>query len=227
MMGWYETHERGLTTFLCFSAKPGPLQRLSVKAIPGSLTPRQDWGRVSVSSTRPAAVAGTRGRSWRTGTSGGRALLAREAAAHGTDAGHPPSQCRPHPAVPTHPFGPVPSLGVDDDGPRLVSVPPEHHAHGVPVQPVDVDGVGGLARPEQCPAVDVDAEVVGLPVWALALARRGQNEGLQNRGTRAPAKDTTGRAEPSMAAFRPKVSPPRGTCPFKPALAQTAMWERH
>lgn len=95
----------------------------------------------------------------------------------------PPSQGRPHPAVPTHPFGPVPSLSIDDDGPRLVSVPPEHHAHGVPVQPVDVDGVGGLARPEQCPAVDVDAEVVGLPVWALALARRGQNEGLQNRGT--------------------------------------------
>lgn len=74
--------------------------------------------------------------------------------------------------------GPAPALGVDDDGPRLVAVPPQHHAHGVPVEPVDVDGVGGLTRPEQRPAVDVDAEVVRLPVRVLALARRGQNEGL-------------------------------------------------
>lgn len=75
-------------------------------------------------------------------------------------------------------FGLAPSLGVDNDSPRLVSVPTEHHAHGVPVQPVDVDGVGGLARPEQRPAVDIDAEIVGLPVWVLVLARGGQNEGL-------------------------------------------------
>lgn len=76
------------------------------------------------------------------------------------------------------PYGLLPSLGVDDDGPRLVSVPAEHHAHGVPVQPVDVDGVGGLARPEQRPAVDVDAEVVRLSVCALAGARGGQEGGL-------------------------------------------------
>ena len=73
---------------------------------------------------------------------------------------------------------PAPALSVDDDGPRLVAVPPQHHAHGVPVEPVDVDGVGGLACPEQCPAVDVNAEVVRLPVRVLALARRGQNKGL-------------------------------------------------
>lgn len=76
------------------------------------------------------------------------------------------------------PLGLAPPLGVDDDGPWLVAVPTEHHTHGVSIQPVDVDGVGGLTRPEEHPAVDVDAEVVGLPIRVLARARRGQNEGL-------------------------------------------------
>lgn len=94
------------------------------------------------------------------------------------DPSQPQRGAAPHITVSACPSGLAPSLGVDDDGPRLVPVPTEHHAHGVPVQPVHVDGVGGLARPEQCPAVDVDAEVVGLPVWALVWARSGQNEGL-------------------------------------------------
>lgn len=71
--------------------------------------------------------------------------------------------------------GLTPSLGVDDESPGLVAAPAEHHAHGVPVQPVHVDGVGGLARPEQRPAVHVDAEIVRLPVRALVRAGRGQN----------------------------------------------------
>lgn len=87
-------------------------------------------------------------------------------------AGMPGGQ-HPHP-----PIGLLPSLRIDDDGPGLVAVPTQHHPHGFPAQPVDVDGIGGLARPEQRPAVDVDAEVVGLPVWVLALAQRGQNKGL-------------------------------------------------
>lgn len=71
--------------------------------------------------------------------------------------------------------GLTPSLGVDDESPGLVAAPAEHHAHGLPVQPVHVDGVGGLARPEQRPAVHVDAEIVRLPVRALVRAGRGQN----------------------------------------------------
>lgn len=90
--------------------------------------------------------------------------------------GAPQRDAAPTPA--RLPSGLAPSLRIDDNGPRLVTVPAEHHAHGVPVQPVDIDGVGGLARPEQRPAVDVDAEIMRLPVWVLVLAQGGQNERL-------------------------------------------------
>lgn len=108
----------------------------------------------------------------------GKPLAAPEADVHQGASWPAPAGCSPHAPVPACPSGLAPSLGIDDNGPRLVAVPAEHHAHGVPIQSVDVDGVGGLARPEQRPAVDVDAEVMRLPVWVLVLAQGGQNERL-------------------------------------------------
>lgn len=64
------------------------------------------------------------------------------------------------------PWGHLPSLSIDSNGPRLITVPSKYHSHGIPIQPVDIDGVGGLTGPEQCPAVDVNAEIVWLSVWA-------------------------------------------------------------
>ena len=152
-----------------------------MQAIPGRLCLPAVPGNELVSPCSTPAVDG--------GVGGGRPLPAREAGIHGRGPGHTPAGAAPHPR------GPAPSLGVDDDGPRLVAVPAEHHAHGIPIQPVDVDGVGGLARPKQRPAVDVNAEVMRLPVRVLALARRGQNEGLEGGKKRAPAKVTAARAE--------------------------------
>lgn len=113
------------------------------------------------------------------------------------------SRMQPSPqCLPT--LGHLPSLSIDSNGPWLVTVPSKHHSHGVSIQSVDIDGVGGLTGPEQCPAVDVDAEIVRLSVWAQTLTGRGQHgelrEGADQACTTLSRTGTQGTEAPGSAS---------------------------
>lgn len=66
----------------------------------------------------------------------------------------------------------LPFLCIDHNGPGLVLLIPQHNSHRDSIQPLDVDGVGDLTGPEDCAAVGVQAQVVGLPLWALLVTGR-------------------------------------------------------
>lgn len=63
-----------------------------------------------------------------------------------------------------------PFLSIDHDGPWLVGVILQDHAHGVSVHPLDVDGVGCLTGPVHMAAVGVQAQVMKLVVHWLNTA---------------------------------------------------------
>lgn len=64
-----------------------------------------------------------------------------------------------------------PSLWVDDYGPRLVVLPPQHHTDSAAIDAGDVDDVGDLAGPVDEAAVDVDAEIVQLQTLTVSAQR--------------------------------------------------------
>lgn len=63
-----------------------------------------------------------------------------------------------------------PFLSIDHDGPWLVGVILQDHAHGVTVHPLDGDGVGCLTGPVNVATVGVQAQVVKLVVHWLNTA---------------------------------------------------------
>lgn len=131
---------------------------------------------------------------------------------------HTPAGTAPQPAGPVDPrrgAGMTMALGLPQSS--------QHHAHGVPL-PVDVDGVGGLARPEQRPAVDVDAEAVRR-LSGSALAREAVTKGCKRTvKKRASAGDEAGegRRPPPQSTASIQNLNPVWNLPFQPALVHTS-----
>lgn len=68
-----------------------------------------------------------------------------------------------------------PPLCIHYNGSGLVVVASQHHPYWLAVQPVNVDGVCGLTGPVQGMAVYINAEVMWLLLWVLALVWRAHD----------------------------------------------------
>ena len=73
----------------------------------------------------------------------------------------------------TLPLPSSPFFGVDYNGSGFVMFISQHHAHGISVQALEVDGIGGLTSPVDSTAVGVQAQVVGLFVRLLLVGGSG------------------------------------------------------
>lgn len=62
-----------------------------------------------------------------------------------------------------------PSLCIHYNGSGLVMIPSQHHPNWLAIQPVDIDWICGLTGPVQGMTVYIDAEVMWLLLWVLAL----------------------------------------------------------